>query len=283
MCLFCNTFGNDELAEKRTLTRYKLAIYGVSVLIVSSKDTFLKDIALVAVLAAGFVAFSNHAGAQETLSGKADYGGFYLTAKVGVALPGDLDVSASAASANGYGPFSGEISFDPGPMFSAGVGMIFTPNIRGELELGYAQNKASSYSFDNVAVPNGWATGTVSTTSLAAVGYYDFHQFGGFVPYLSAGIAAVHVRTDDLVVQTNTDGTTRGSDTVAAVRLGAGVNYAVTEKVSLGLDYFALIGGESKLTFTDPIGPGGAGSPFSRTITSDTMGHALSAKLSVKF
>ncbi|MEX0404462.1 hypothetical protein ABGN05_02165 [Aquibium sp. LZ166] len=61
------------------------------------------------------------------------------------------------------------------------------------------------------------------------------------------------------------------------------VPLTMTEKVSLGLDYFALIGGERKLIFADPIGPGGVGFPFSRTITSDTMGHALSATLSVRF
>ena len=203
---------------------------------------------------------------------------FSITVRGGVALPGTINIDSAVAS-NGFPAFSGTITFDPGPAVGIAIGTALTDELRAEVELDIANNRAisNSFTFTNGFTATGTMTGSVTTTALMAVGYYDFTQFGDFVPYLSGGVGIVNVFTNDLVSSVNTDGTTTGNSTVPALRLGAGFDFAVSENVSVGADYVAILGARSSLTFNDPVGG------FTRAITADTVGHALSVHLKATF
>jgi opacity protein-like surface antigen len=205
--------------------------------------------------------------------------------RAGVALPGTVSIDSATAS-NGLPAFTGTMTFNAGPSFGIGVGMHVMDALRAAFEIGYASNTANSINvtYANGGTGTGTATGTVQTIGAMIVGYYDFTQFGDFVPYLSAGAGAVNISTRDLVVSLNTDGTTTGNSTVAAARVGAGFSYKVSDNISIGADYFALIGGRSSMTFNDPVGAPGLGvAPFTRALTASTMGHSLTFSLKASF
>jgi opacity protein-like surface antigen len=203
---------------------------------------------------------------------------WYVSGKVGVALPGTIDTH----SVNGFGVGpSGKSTFDAGFAGSVAVGKYFTQQVRAELELGLATNAGRSFegTYPWGAPSSGPLDGNVTTTTVMVVGYYDFTQLGDFVPYLSAGLGGAHVNSD-LTYTDNTgfsSGTITGSSLVLAARIGAGFQYKIADSINLTVDYAALFGGEASLTHQDPFGL-----PAS-TVTSNVMGHALAIGLKGSF
>ena len=203
------------------------------------------------------------------------YGGVNL----GVALPGVLHVDGSVGSA-GFPPFTGTITFNAGPMADVYLGMQFNDQFRGQVGVGVATVTASSYNLTFTGVPapfTGTASGHVTTAGIMATGFYDFTQFGNFVPYLSAGVGVVNVSTNDLVVALSPTAITSGSSTVLAGRVGAGFTYALSDRFSIGADYYMLFGGRATFGYNDPANAN------TRTITGDVRGHALSGSLKASF
>lgn len=203
---------------------------------------------------------------------------WYFSGKIGVALPGTIDTKS--VTGFGVGP-SGKSTFDAGIAGAVAVGKYFTPQMRAELELALASNAGRSFEGTSPfgGASSGPLTGNVTTTTLMALGYYDFTQFGDFVPYLSAGLGVANVNSnltyDDTVGFS--DGTISGNSTVLAARVGVGFQYKITDAISVTADYTALFGGQATFTHKDPFGFG------SSTVTSNVMAHAVAAGIKGSF
>lgn len=204
---------------------------------------------------------------------------WYGSAKVGVALPGSINVTATGG---GFGDLEGTSTFNAGFAGSIALGKYITPNVRAELELGVARNSGDSFEGEVAGLlptSSGSLTGDVTTTTLMAIGYYEFTDLGDFVPYLSAGIGGANVHSD-LTFDDDagiTSGTITGSSLVFAARIGAGFQYAITDSVDLTAEYTALIGTNATFTWDAPAGG------FTREVSSNVMGHALSVGLKGRF
>jgi opacity protein-like surface antigen len=203
---------------------------------------------------------------------------FYAHLTGGVSLPGTIRVDSTPGS-NGSAPFSGTMSFDAGPAFGIGVGARVTDNLRAEFNVTAATNNATSYNLDFPVFGNfqGPATGSVQTVNISAVGFFDFTQFGDFVPYLDAGFGVTTITANNLMTSMTPTGVTSGTSTVPALRVGAGFRYNVTEHLSIGADYALMVGTRATLSYSDPPNAN------NRTITTDVMGHAASVSLHLTF
>lgn len=204
---------------------------------------------------------------------------WYASAKAGVALPGSISVTATGG---GFGDLEGTSSFNAGFAGSIALGKYITPNVRAELELGLARNSGNSFEGEVdglLPTSSGPLTGDVTTTTLMAIGYYEFTNFGDFVPYLSAGIGGANVHSDltfddDAGIMS---GTITGNSLVFAARIGAGFQFAITDSIDLTAEYTALIGSNATFTWDSP------GGGFTREVSSRVMGHALAVGLKGRF
>lgn len=203
---------------------------------------------------------------------------WYVSGKVGVALPGTIESKSTTMFGVGG---SGKSTFDAGFAGAVAVGKYLTPQVRAELELALAGNAGRSFTGTDAfgGASSGTLTGNVTTTTFMVIGYYDFPQFGAFVPYLSGGLGLAHVTSDLTYKQTSPgfsmmDGTITGTDLVAAARIGAGFEYNVTDNLSVTADYTALFGGDTTFTHKG-FGDSAVTSPF--------MAHALAGGLKGTF
>lgn len=205
---------------------------------------------------------------------------WYASAKIGVALPGELD-TRSPGTVN----LNGKTRFKAGVEGSLAIGRYLTPNVRAEVEAAYGYNEADSFT-GTVTAPAGAGgnrtftgaamTGNVQRITVSALGYYDFTQFGDFVPYVGAGAGVSRITATNLSV-TGGAGTVSGTDTVPVLQAAIGFNYNISDSFAFGLEYNAQIGPEAKATYDLPA-------PLAdQTLYTKVMSHALSASLTGKF
>ena len=207
---------------------------------------------------------------------------WYASAKIGVALPGTISMTATAAAAP---DLTGDASFNPGVAGAVALGKYLAPNVRAEVELAIANNSGSSFTGAFAGFPGqttGALTGSVTTTTLMAMGYYEFSQFGDFVPYLSAGAGVANVNAnltynDPGALGFPINGSITGNSLVFAGRVGAGFQYALSDSIDLTADYTALFGARANLTYTD------VGGVFTRNVSAGVMGHAVAVGLKARF
>lgn len=202
---------------------------------------------------------------------------WYVSGKIGIALPGTIDTTS--VTGFGVGP-SGKSTFDAGIAGAIAVGKHITSQIRAELELGIASNAGRSFegTYPWGGASSGTLDGNVTTTTAMVLGYYDFTQFGDFVPYLSAGLGAANVNSNLTYTDTVgfSSGTITGSSMVAAARIGAGFQYQIADSVSLTVDYTALFGGQASFTHNAVFGG-------PTTVNSSVMAHALAVGVKGNF
>ncbi|MGB3025499.1 outer membrane protein [Paradevosia shaoguanensis] len=202
---------------------------------------------------------------------------WYVSGKAGIALPGTININATGFG----GAITGKSTFDPGFAGAVAIGKYITPEVRAELELGLAQNAGKSFdgNLGFFGPANGPLSGNVTTTTLMAMGYYEFTQFGNFVPYLSAGVGVANVNSDLTFTDTVgfSSGTITGSSTVIAGRVGAGFQFKVADSIDITADYTAMLGNNANFTFNSAFGG------FPTNITSSVMGHALAAGIKGRF
>jgi len=123
---------------------------------------------------------------------------FYVSGNLGINFNTGTDV--------------GDIEFDEGWQVSFAAGNRIQEHIRIEGEYQYLDT-------DN----------TVKVDSLMANVYYDFHNWNGWTPYVTTGIG---IGWFDY-----TDSHVTGSDHSFVWKLGAGVDYDLTDNMKLGVRY----------------------------------------------
>lgn len=186
--------------------------------------------------------------------------GPYVSGTVGATFLQDADNSNSSPLVDV------KSSYDPGWAVAAAAGYGFGNGLRVEGEIGYRQ-----VSLDKLAVRNDGGLGAAlglgslngvttnvegdeTALSFMANAWYDVKTGTPFTPYVGGGVGLARVGLNNVSVAGIT--LVDDEDTAFAYQLGAGVAYALTESVSLTLDYrfFSVV----DATFTDVSGSFGS-------------------------
>lgn len=153
--------------------------------------------------------------------------GQYVSGNIGLAILTDSDLTDSTAPG-----VTVELESDNGMAFGIAFGYSSIYSTRTELELVYQTNDIDQVSMLGEGVTAG---GDTSTLAFLLNGYYDFVNNSKLTPFISAGIGFAKVEVNDFSVFGNPIGS--DDDMVLAYQVGAGVGYAVTEKVTIDLKY----------------------------------------------
>lgn len=171
----------------------------------------IKSILIISVCAV-LLAFSPSAYSAE---------GLYVSGNIGLAMPTDSDVTDSTEPG-----VTMDVESDDGLALGVAVGYGFG-NIRAEGEIAYQKNDLDKVSVGGESFD---LSGDTSSLAFLLNGYYDFKNKSAFTPFISAGLGLAKVEISD-------DEGLDEDDTVFAYQVGAGVGYAINEKVTLDLKY----------------------------------------------
>lgn len=139
----------------------------------------------------------------------------------------------------GTPPFTFAIESKIGITFAAALGYDFG-SFRVEAEAGYQVNDLD---FIGGLVFADDEPGDVVVFSYLLNGYYDIHTTTALTPFISAGLGVAKVEFDGFDPSNraggapNTGGGGGAGDLVFAYQIGAGMGYAVTEKVTIDANY----------------------------------------------
>jgi OOP family OmpA-OmpF porin len=158
--------------------------------------------------------------------------GTYAMGGLGASWLRDSGLSGSGVSRS--------VDFDRGWTGLGAVGHGFGNGVRLEAELGFRHNRADS-------------GGSMDATSVMGNALYDFQTSGPFTPYVGAGLGAVRVQPNNLVVP-GFSATIDDGETVPAWQAIAGVAYDLNPNWKLDLGYRYLETADAG--FTDSQGRG---------------------------
>ncbi|WP_413989231.1 outer membrane protein [Labrys okinawensis] len=134
--------------------------------------------------------------------------------------------------------------------------------LRSDISLDYLGRRNFSERFAGVCGTgcNGTLKGEFSAVPMLANFYYDIGTWKGITPYLGAGLGVAHLQWDDLKCSGPCSAASGEGHWRFAWQVGAGVSYAVSEKVSLDADYRLL-----------DLGKAGAGSMSGGNVAASTI------------
>lgn len=153
---------------------------------------------------------------------QASKNGYYLGGSFNLNMYQDTDLSVNGA-------YAGDVEFGSDFGFGLQLGKKFNHNLRAEADLSYNQVDGD-YSVTGVNV----GSADVENIALMGNGYYDFNNRSNFTPYIGLGIGFSHVKGSLNIPGFGSDSET---DTVFAYNLMTGVNYALSDKITTGLEY----------------------------------------------
>lgn len=145
-----------------------------------------------------------------------------------------------------------DLRFDPGLLGSAVVGWDFAPGNpvgegRIELEYSHRTNRLDQARFADGVAPAG---GNLTADSMLVNFYGVFHDTSrSWSPYVGAGLGAARIGASDLTVSGGP--LSSGSALVFAFQLGLGVDYALTDRLSLDLGYRFFSSTRARLSEAD--------------------------------
>lgn len=174
--------------------------------------------------------------------------GFYGSVFGGASFARDSDLDVSVP---GPQSISGEMEFDTGWLAGVAGGYGWANGLAIEGEYSFTRNGLDKEHLDNIGTIG--VDGEIDTQALMINGYYRFDVGGGFMPYLGAGAGVGFVKVSALA-----DGNTtrfHANDTQFAYQAIAGIAYAITSNVRLGVEYRFF--GVTEPTFSD--NPDGSG------------------------
>lgn len=209
--------------------------------------------------AAAMVAFPAAQGAATTNSYSNNLHGLYIGIEGGIAraLSTDIEPDWSNSGAHTWIPINGSYDTNLGTAASFGVklGFAATENIKFDLSYNYRGNFNKQVAFPPppsvvTDTPDGesYKFSNINSQALMLnVNLFPFTNLNKFKPFVSAGIGVARnkfgdMRNYDLVGPAGTpavfDNTLQGdTKTSCTWQLGAGLDYALTEHLDLGLAY----------------------------------------------
>lgn len=148
----------------------------------------------------------------------------YISVFAGASFPNDINTTRTAID---YSQHS-----DTSYVFGGAIGMDWNSMIRTEIELSHSQWNGNNFYVGGAPTPTGNAN--TSSTYLLGNVWLDWKNDSVFTPYVGGGLGVAFVNFN----QTTAGGVGyTGSDTVLAYQLGAGVNFAVSDQMSLDVGY----------------------------------------------
>ncbi|GLS20028.1 outer surface protein [Labrys miyagiensis] len=138
--------------------------------------------------------------------------------------------------------------------------------LRSDISLDYLGRRDFSERFTGACGTgcSGTLKGEFSAVPVLANFYYDIGTWKGLTPYLGAGLGVAHLHWDDLKLAGQCNGPCPAASGEGhwrfAWQVGAGVSYAVSEKVTVDADYRLL-----------DLGKAGAGSTATGSVAADTI------------
>jgi len=147
----------------------------------------------------------------------------YISVFAGASFPNDINTTRTGVD---YSQHS-----DTSYVFGGAVGIDWNSMIRTEIELSHSQWNGNSFTNTGLAV-----AGNANTSSTYLLGnvWLDWKNDSAFTPYVGGGLGVAFVNFDQTVA--GGPGYV-GSDTVLAYQLGAGINFAVSDQMSLDVGY----------------------------------------------
>lgn len=144
---------------------------------------------------------------------------------------------------------------DTGYIIAGAIGMNFgnvMSGLRGEVEVSYRQNNVDGDWSSNYAGPTPFAFGTIEydheTFSVMANAWFDIPLGSGFSPYFGGGVGWADTSFDGTYTCVGGGNCVGGpfdfSEDGFAWQLGAGVNFAISPNVQLGVGYRFVQGPE---------------------------------------
>lgn len=181
-----------------------------------------------------------------------EYNGWYIRGDLGYRWSKLRGIEYITYGGCGFGCVPGEKEFDFGKLkgalsFGGGVGYQVTKHFRTDLTADYwFKSKFNGQTSDAFSVSVDRSSYTAFL--LLANAYADLGTYGGFTPYVGAGIGGAHVKWDNLrnTIQPDIDNLHKGAKSWRfAWSLMAGASYCLTNKLSLdgGYRYSRIEGG----------------------------------------
>jgi opacity protein-like surface antigen len=162
--------------------------------------------------------------------------GPYLSAFIGTSIAKNATVSGYDSYYNET--FNDQVTFDPG-IYIGGTGGYDFGLLRLEAELSYRNanidtvTNSAGFRFRNV-------DGDLGTFATMFNVFYDMHNPSRITPYLGGGIGFATLNLSDTTGFDNSGKLylyDNSSDTVFAYQIGAGVDFAITNRYSLDIGY----------------------------------------------
>ena len=178
--------------------------------------------------------------------------GPYVSGHVGYTISNDSDMTDSTAPG-----ITATIESDAGYALGGAVGYS-SGNARGEVEIAYQKNDLDQMNILGVPLA---LTGDTTSLSVLVNLYVDFVTDSPFTPFVSAGLGFAKIDLNDFNIVGSGLPNENEDATVFAYQVGAGVGYAVNEKVSIDIKY----------RFFDTTDP----EIFNDTVTIEYSGHAF--------
>lgn len=176
----------------------------------------------------------------QDLSGENNKRGFYVGGSLGMAALNDSDWTDSELPGVVI-----EVESDTGFAGHAFGGYAFENGIRLEGEIGGQFNDLNKATFQGNSIE---LDGDIEIFSFMVNGYFDFLNSSRFTPFVTAGIGSAQVYLNDF------NGSSEDyDDVVAAFQVGAGVGYALTEKVTLDCKYRYFLTSDPELDATTKV------------------------------
>ncbi len=189
--------------------------------------------------------------------------GFYASLHAGYVMPGDVDGEIVPGPASDI-----EVDVEDGYRFGGALGYDFNSMIGVELEASFIESDVDSITAPAVAttLQTSGSAKTITLMGNVIVG----NQYDRWRPYVGIGAGAAHLDLD--VVVTGLDNID-DSDWAFAAQALAGLDFSLTDTVSLGARYRFLHIGSTD--YTDTAGD---------AVSIDSFGtHSIEAALKVKF
>ncbi len=154
--------------------------------------------------------------------------GLYVSGNLGLAIPNNSDVTFSDSPGATL-----TVESNSGLALAGAIGYGLSNNVRLEAEVAYQKNDMDKMKILGVGLD---INGDTSSLALLLNGYYDFKNKSAFTPFIGGGIGIAKVNMSDVTLFGLPIGSS-DDDTVFAYQVGAGVSYAVNEKVSIDVKY----------------------------------------------
>ncbi len=114
-----------------------------------------------------------------------------------------------------------------GPAGTIALGASFD-QFRGELEYSHLESDADDWFF---------ITGSISTFSLMANGYFNFINDGPIIPFITAGVGFSRIETKIDAIVPGSVIIVKGSDTAFSYQAGAGIDFLLSESFTVYMMY----------------------------------------------